>query len=57
MCRHLAYLGAPATLRSVIIEPSHGLYRQAWAPRLQRPGLPVRDRERGRVRRRLVRPR
>jgi glutamine amidotransferase len=38
MCRHLAYLGAPATLRSVIIEPSHGLYRQAWAPRLQRYG-------------------
>jgi glutamine amidotransferase len=38
MCRHLAYLGAPATLRSVIIEPSHGLYRQAWAPRLQRHG-------------------
>jgi gamma-glutamyl hercynylcysteine S-oxide hydrolase len=38
MCRHLAYLGAPVTLRSVIIEPSHGLYRQAWAPRLQRHG-------------------
>ena len=38
MCRHLAYLGPPATLRSVIIEPPHGLYRQAWAPRLQRHG-------------------
>jgi gamma-glutamyl hercynylcysteine S-oxide hydrolase len=38
MCRHLAYLGAPATVRSVIIEPSYGLYRQAWAPRLQRHG-------------------
>jgi glutamine amidotransferase len=38
MCRHLAYLGPPATLRSVIIEPSHGLYQQAWAPRLQRHG-------------------
>jgi len=38
MCRHMAYLGPPATLRSVIIEPSHGLYRQAWAPRLQRHG-------------------
>lgn len=38
MCRHLAYLGAPATLRSVIIEPPHGLYTQAWAPRLQRHG-------------------
>jgi gamma-glutamyl hercynylcysteine S-oxide hydrolase len=38
MCRHLAYLGAPATVRSVIIEPPYGLYRQAWAPRLQRYG-------------------
>jgi gamma-glutamyl hercynylcysteine S-oxide hydrolase len=38
MCRHLAYLGPPATLRSVIIDPPHGLYRQAWAPRLQRHG-------------------
>ena len=36
MCRHLAYLGPATTLRSVIIEPSHGLYRQGWAPRLQR---------------------
>jgi glutamine amidotransferase len=38
MCRHLAYLGPPATLRSVIIDPPHGLYRQAWAPRFQRYG-------------------
>jgi len=38
MCRHLAYLGPAATLRSVIIDPSHGLYRQAWAPRRQRHG-------------------
>jgi glutamine amidotransferase len=38
MCRHLAYLGPPVTLRSVIIDPPHGLYRQAWAPRYQRPG-------------------
>ena len=38
MCRHLAYLGPPATLRSVIIDPPYGLYRQAWAPRMQRPG-------------------
>ena len=38
MCRHLAYLGPPATLRSVIIDPVHGLYRQAWAPRCQRHG-------------------
>jgi glutamine amidotransferase len=38
MCRHLAYLGPAATLRSVIIDPPHGLYRQAWAPRRQRYG-------------------
>jgi gamma-glutamyl hercynylcysteine S-oxide hydrolase len=38
MCRHLAYLGPPATLRSVIIDPPHGLYRQAWAPRWHGPG-------------------
>jgi gamma-glutamyl hercynylcysteine S-oxide hydrolase len=38
MCRHLAYLGPPATLRSVIIEPPHGLYTQSWAPRRQRHG-------------------
>jgi glutamine amidotransferase len=38
MCRHLAYLGPPATLRELIIEPPHGLYRQSWAPRHQRNG-------------------
>jgi gamma-glutamyl hercynylcysteine S-oxide hydrolase len=38
MCRHLAYLGPPVTLRSLIIDPPHGLYRQAWAPRFQRQG-------------------
>jgi predicted glutamine amidotransferase len=38
MCRHLAYLGPPATLRSLIIDPPYGLYRQAWAPRRQRYG-------------------
>ncbi|HEV2537884.1 MAG TPA: ergothioneine biosynthesis protein EgtC [Streptosporangiaceae bacterium] len=38
MCRHLAYIGPPATLRSVIIDPPYGLYRQAWAPRRQRHG-------------------
>jgi glutamine amidotransferase len=38
MCRHLAYLGPPATLRSMIIDPPYGLYRQAWAPRRQRYG-------------------
>ena len=38
MCRHLAYLGPPASLRSLLIDPPHGLYRQAWAPRRQRHG-------------------
>lgn len=38
MCRHLAYLGPPVTLRSVLIDPPHGLYRQSWAARRQRHG-------------------
>jgi gamma-glutamyl hercynylcysteine S-oxide hydrolase len=38
MCRHLTYLGAPVTLRAVIVEPAHGLYTQAWAPRFQQHG-------------------
>jgi len=38
MCRHLAYLGPSATLRSVLIDPAFGLYRQAWAPRRQAHG-------------------
>jgi glutamine amidotransferase len=38
MCRHLAYLGMRATLRTLLIDPPHGLYRQSWAPRRQRYG-------------------
>jgi glutamine amidotransferase len=38
MCRHLAYLGAAATLRSVLTDPPHSLQTQAWAPRRQRHG-------------------
>ncbi|GAA4558682.1 ergothioneine biosynthesis protein EgtC [Planotetraspora kaengkrachanensis] len=38
MCRHLAYLGEPVTLREVLIDPPFGLHRQAWAPRRQRYG-------------------
>ncbi len=38
MCRHLAYLGPPASLRELIVDPPHGLYRQSWAPRRQRHG-------------------
>jgi glutamine amidotransferase len=38
MCRHTAYLGPPDTLASLLIDPPHSLYRQAWAPRRQRYG-------------------
>ena len=38
MCRHLAYIGPPASLRSVLVDPPHGLYRQSWAARQQRYG-------------------
>jgi len=38
MCRHLAYLGMSTTLRTLLIDPPHGLYRQAWVPRRQRYG-------------------
>jgi len=38
MCRHLAYLGPPATLRALLTDPPHGLGTQAWAPRHQRHG-------------------
>jgi gamma-glutamyl hercynylcysteine S-oxide hydrolase len=38
MCRHLAYLGPASALRSLLIDPPHGLYRQSWAPRRQRHG-------------------
>ena len=38
MCRHVAYLGPGVSLRSLLIDPPYGLYRQAWAPRMQRHG-------------------
>ena len=38
MCRHLAYLGPPKSLRELLLDPPHGLYRQSWAPRRQRHG-------------------
>jgi glutamine amidotransferase len=38
MCRHLAYLGPPASLAAVLSDPPHGLVRQSWAPREQRHG-------------------
>ncbi len=38
MCRHLAYLGAQRTLQSLVVDPTHSLYEQSWAPRRQRHG-------------------
>ncbi|MEU7576012.1 ergothioneine biosynthesis protein EgtC [Streptomyces sp. NPDC041068] len=38
MCRHLAFLGPPEPLGSLLVEPAHSLYRQSWAPRMQRHG-------------------
>jgi gamma-glutamyl hercynylcysteine S-oxide hydrolase len=39
MCRHLAWLGAPRTLSSVVLEPEFGLLRQSYQPRRQSHGL------------------
>jgi ergothioneine biosynthesis protein EgtC len=39
MCRHLAYLGPPATLGALVLEPAHGLYEQSSAPRRQTHGV------------------
>lgn len=38
MCRHLAYLGPPATIQALVLDPPCGLAQQAWAPRQQRNG-------------------
>ncbi len=38
MCRHLAYVGPAESLGALLVAPSHGLYRQSWAPRRQRHG-------------------
>ncbi|MFY1636907.1 ergothioneine biosynthesis protein EgtC [Solwaraspora sp. WMMB335] len=38
MCRHQIYLGPPASLAALLIDPPHGLYRQSWAPRDMRGG-------------------
>jgi glutamine amidotransferase len=38
MCRHLAYLGAPRSLSSLLYEPEESLERQSWKPRFQREG-------------------
>jgi gamma-glutamyl hercynylcysteine S-oxide hydrolase len=38
MCRHLAWLGLPRTLASLVLEPPSSLLVQSWAPRRQRYG-------------------
>jgi glutamine amidotransferase len=38
MCRLAAYLGPPATLESLFVDPPHGLAHQAWAPERQASG-------------------
>lgn len=38
MCRHLAWIGPPATLDALVSGPPHSLARQAWAPRRQSHG-------------------
>lgn len=38
MCRHLAYLGPPRTLSSLLYEPGHSLEHQSWKPLRQRAG-------------------
>lgn len=36
MCRHLAWIGTPRTLASLVLEPEYCLARQSWAPREMR---------------------
>jgi glutamine amidotransferase len=38
VCRHLAYVGPPVTVASLVLEPSHGLLRQSYAPADMRGG-------------------
>ncbi|WP_026549483.1 ergothioneine biosynthesis protein EgtC [Arthrobacter sp. Br18] len=38
MCRHLAFLGPPTSLATLLAAPDHGLLRQSWSPRYQRNG-------------------
>ncbi|MCI4065896.1 ergothioneine biosynthesis protein EgtC [Micromonospora sp. R77] len=38
MCRHLAYLGPPVGLRTLLYDPPYALARQSWAPRDMRGG-------------------
>jgi gamma-glutamyl hercynylcysteine S-oxide hydrolase len=39
VCRHLAWLGEPRSLASLVLEPPHGLLTQSHSPRRQRHGV------------------
>ncbi len=39
MCRHLAWLGQPRTVASLMLDPPYGLLVQSYAPRRQAYGL------------------
>ncbi|WP_372730004.1 ergothioneine biosynthesis protein EgtC [Nocardioides sp.] len=39
MCRHLAWLGEPRSVADLVLERSHGLLTQSWAPRRQTRGI------------------
>ena len=39
MCRHLAWLGEPRTVSSLVLDQPFGLVRQSYAPRRQQRGL------------------
>jgi glutamine amidotransferase len=39
MCRHLAWVGAPRTVSSLVLDPPCGLLHQSYAPRRQKRGL------------------
>jgi len=38
MCRHVAWLGRPRSVASLVLDPPQGLLRQSYAPRRQRHG-------------------
>ncbi|HEU0128797.1 MAG TPA: ergothioneine biosynthesis protein EgtC, partial [Pseudonocardiaceae bacterium] len=38
MCRHLAYLGPPLDLATLLLDPPHSLLRQTYAPADMRGG-------------------
>jgi len=39
MCRHQAYLGPRKSLRELVMDPAHSLFRQSWEPARQAHGV------------------